>query len=144
MTQHEIAVVRRSLFIEMLVAAVLKAHPKWRIDRRTLAPLGLDHVYQVILRSGENHHLISFDLSNDSLEGIRRRFHFAEASFAYFIDPTHAVVLTTLPTPDMVEVPESREIVPFTPSKPEPEWAFWLAGATLLTFVLGCLYFATA
>jgi hypothetical protein len=144
MTQHEIAVVRRSLFIEMLVAAVLKAHPKWRIDRRTLAPLGLDHVYQVILRSGENHHLISFDLSNDSLEGIRRRFHFAEASFAYFIDPTHTIVLTTLPTPNMVEVPESREIVPFTPHKPEPEWAFWLAGVTLLTFVLGCLYFATA
>jgi hypothetical protein len=143
MTQHEIAVVRRSLYIEMLVAAVLKSHPKWRIDRRTLAPLGLDHVYQVILRSGENHHLISFDLSSDSLEGIRRRFHFAEASFAYFIDPTHAVVLTTLPTPNMVEVPESREITPIeVPEKEMPEWLFWFFGVVLVSLILSSLFFA--
>ena len=140
MTKHEIAIVRRSLYIERLVQAVLKTHPKWRVDRRSLTPLGLDHVYEVILRDGNMHHLISFDLSSDPLESIRRRFHFAEASFAHATDDRSFIVLTTLPPPDMVEVPEPREIIPFTPER-EPSYMF--EAAFVIVSLIAAAAFAT-
>lgn len=135
MMNEERAAVRRILYIDLLVDTILRSRPDWKARRRYLGEMGLDHIQEVIFSKGEKHSRVSLDVSHDSLESIRRKFHFLEADFLHYLNPTHAIALTELPTPDKVELPPEPEIIPF-PVSEEPGVITWakIIAAGLLIF----------
>lgn len=86
----------RSRYVSVLIDALLSAHPDWKVERR-YETQGIVNFQYIIFSVGEKHSSVAIDVRSDTLESIRRRFHFLEADFLWYLDKTNGISLTTLP-----------------------------------------------
>jgi hypothetical protein len=115
----------RVRYISVIIDALLKAHPEWRVQRRHM-----NHGVQYIIFSvGEKHSSITIDPKNDDERSIYNRFHFTEADFLYYLDPNAAISLTKFPHWSMIDLNGP------SPEQPSPDYRAGLKAGVQITLV---------
>lgn len=93
----------RTRYISVLIDALLAAHPEWKVERRHVTD-AIQPFQYVIFSVGEQRSSIAIDVRSDTLESIRRRFHFLEADFLWSLDKNNGIALTKLPDYMMIDL----------------------------------------